>query len=68
MSTSGGVISPLTEADAVPGPLLAARLTTGAEAGHPEAYVRVDFFDDAATPLTGFDLGDVGRSQVMEEG
>jgi len=66
-STSGGVISPLTEADAVPGPLLDARLTTGTEAGHPEAYVRVDFFDDAATPLTGFDLGDVGLNLFIAQ-
>jgi hypothetical protein len=58
--TSGGVVSPLTEADAVPGPMLDARLTSGTEAGHPEAYVAIDFFDDAPTPPTGFDLGDVG--------
>jgi len=59
-ATSGGIVAPLTEADAVPGPLLDARLTSGSEAGHPEAYVQVDFFDDAATPPAGFDLGDVG--------
>ncbi len=58
--TSGGVVSPLTQADAVPGPMLDARLTTGTEAGHPQAYVVIDFFDDAPTPPTGFDLGDVG--------
>ena len=27
-----------------------------APAGHPDAYVQVDFFDDAAAPPTGFDL------------
>jgi hypothetical protein len=59
-ATSGGVISPLTEADAVPGPMPDARLTTGTENGHPEAYVRIDFFDDAVVPPTGFDLSDVG--------
>ncbi|HOM12826.1 MAG TPA: phage tail protein [Rubrivivax sp.] len=58
--TSGGVVSPLTEADAVPGPMLDARLTTGTEAGHPEAYVAIDFFDDAPVPPAGFDLSDVG--------
>ena len=59
-STSGGVVSPLTEPDAVPGPMLDARLTGGTEAGHPEAYVAIGFFDDAPVPPTGFDLGDVG--------
>ena len=58
--TSGGIVAPLTEADAVPGPIYDARLTTGAEASHPEAYVRLDFFDDAPSPPIGFDLGDVG--------
>jgi hypothetical protein len=58
--TSGGTIAPLTEADAVPGLMLDARLTTGADGGHPDAYVHLDFFNDAATPPTGFDLTDVG--------
>ena len=58
--TSGGIVAPLTAVDAVPGQMYDARLTTGAEAGHPEAYVQVDFFNDAPTPPTGFDLGDVG--------
>lgn len=58
--TSGGTIAPLTEADAVPGLMLDARLTTGADGGHPEAYVSLDFFDDAPTPPAGFDLTDVG--------
>jgi hypothetical protein len=58
--TSGGVVSPLTEADAVPGPMLDARLTSDTPAGHPEAYVEVDFFNAAAAPPAGFDLDDVG--------
>ena len=66
-STSGGVISPLTEADAVPGPLLDARLTTGSEAGHPEAYVQVDFFNDAATPPDDFGLGEVGLNLFIAQ-
>ena len=57
--TDSGV-APLTDPDAVPGPMLDARLTTGTEAGHPEAYVAIDFFDDAPTPPTGFDVGDAG--------
>lgn len=66
-NAAGDVISPLTEADAVPGPLLDARLTSGSEAGHPEAYVRVDFFDDASTPPAGFDLGDVGLNLFLPQ-
>ncbi|NHZ80801.1 hypothetical protein F2P44_16190 [Massilia sp. CCM 8695] len=58
--TSGGVVSPLTEPDAVPGPMLAARLTSGTKAGRPGDYVGVDFYDAAATPPHGFDLGDTG--------
>ena len=59
-ATSGGVVSPLTEVDAVPGPMLDARLTTGTAAGRPEAYVAVDFYDAGVTPPAGFDLRDVG--------
>src|SRR5574337_557240 len=58
--TSGGVISPLTEPDAVPGPMLDARLTSGTPDGHPEAYVQIDLFDASTAPPGGFDLGDVG--------
>ena len=65
--TSGGVISPLTEADAVPGPMLDARLTSGTPAGHPDAYVQVDFYDGSVTPPTGFDLGDVGLQLFMPQ-
>lgn len=65
--TSGGVVSPLTEADAVPGPMLDARITSGSEAGHPEAYVSIDFFDDATVPPGGFDLGDVGLNLFLPQ-
>ena len=65
--TSGGVVSPLTEPDAVPGPMLDARLTSGTPAGHPEAYARVDFYNAATTPPTGFDLGDVGLHLFMPQ-
>ncbi|MCY1204664.1 hypothetical protein D9M72_161960 [compost metagenome] len=54
-ATSGGVVAPLTEADAVPGPMLDARLAQQAD-----AYVQVDFYDPGSTPPSGFDLGDVG--------
>jgi len=58
--TSGGIVAPLTGADAVSGPILDARLTSDSPAGHPEAYVAVDFFNELASPPIGFDLGDVG--------
>jgi Phage tail protein (Tail_P2_I) len=65
--TSGGVVSPLTEADAVPGPMLDARLTSGTPAGHPDAYVQVDFYNGSVTPPAGFDLGDVGLQLFMPQ-
>jgi hypothetical protein len=64
-STSGGVVSPLTEPDAVPGPMLDARLTSGTAAGHPEAYAQIDFYDATTVPPIGFDLGDVGLQLFM---
>jgi hypothetical protein len=65
--TSGGVISPLTQADAVPGPMLDARINSGSEDGHPEAYIAVDFYDDAAQPPSGFNLGDVGLTLFLPQ-
>jgi Phage tail protein (Tail_P2_I) len=65
--TSGGVVSPLTEADAVPGPMLDARLTSGTPAGHPDAYVQVDFYNGSVTPPAGFDLSDVGLQLFMPQ-
>ncbi|KEF42628.1 MAG: hypothetical protein ER33_05025 [Cyanobium sp. CACIAM 14] len=65
--TSGGIVAPLTEADGVPGPMPAARLSSDAPAGHPEAYVALDFYDDLAAPPTGFDLGDVGLQLFLPQ-
>lgn len=62
-----GVADSLTQPDAVPGPMLDARITTGSQAGHPEAYVRIDFFDDAGTPITGLDLEDVGLNVFLPQ-
>ncbi|MCX7114196.1 MAG: phage tail protein [Proteobacteria bacterium] len=58
--TSGGIVSPLTEADAVPGPLLYARLNSGSPASRPDAYIAVKFYNDAVTPPADFSLGDAG--------
>jgi hypothetical protein len=65
--TPGGIVAPLTEADAVSGPMLDARLTSDSPGGHPEAYVAVDFFNELASPHTGFDLGDVGLHLFMPQ-
>ena len=63
----------LTRPDAVPGPILSARLESerlpgeASEAGRPEEYVAVDTFDDTVTPLAGFDLGDVGLTLFLPQ-
>ncbi len=57
----------LTQADAVPGPMLAPRLTTGSIDGHPEAYVQVDYYDATSDPLSGFDLADGGLQFFMPQ-
>jgi len=64
---ASGSLARLTEADAAPGPLLDARLTSGSEAGRPEAYIAIDFFDDAPTPPTGFDLADTGLNLFLPQ-
>jgi hypothetical protein len=61
------VVAALSAPDAVPGPIHPARLDSGTPAGHPEAYVAVDFYDAAATPPTGFDLGETGLHLTMPE-
>jgi hypothetical protein len=48
----------LTTLDETPGPMPRARLTTGAPAGNPEAYVDVETYDPAN--LATLDLSDVG--------
>ncbi|PTQ69180.1 phage tail protein [Pseudomonas sp. GV071] len=57
----------LTQADAVPGPILAPRLTSGSIEGHPEAYVQVDYYDAGSDPLSGFDLADGGLQLFMPQ-
>jgi hypothetical protein len=63
----GGVVAPLTQADAVPGPMLDARITTGAQSGQPEAYVHIDFFDDGTAPPTGLDVANVGLNLFLPQ-
>jgi hypothetical protein len=57
----------LTGPDAVPDPIRDARLTSGFPAGHPEAYVQLDFYDDAAVPPAGFTVGDVGLQLFLPQ-
>lgn len=60
-------VDALTEPDAVAGPILAARLTSGSAAGNPAAYVSIDAYDAGATPPTGLDLGDTGLQLYLPD-
>jgi hypothetical protein len=64
---SGGVISPLTEADEVPGPIPPARLQSGTPRDRARFYAGVDYFDAVATPPAGFDLGQAGLQFYMPQ-
>ena len=57
---SHSTLETLTDADAVPGPMLPARLTTATPAGNPAAYVTVDDFDATTSPPSGLDVSDAG--------
>lgn len=48
----------VTEADATPGPILRARLTSGSNAGAPTAYVALDTYDASGPAPSGVVLGD----------
>ncbi|MES2717460.1 MAG: phage tail protein [Pseudomonadota bacterium] len=65
--SAAGAGSSLTAADAVPGPMLDARLTSGTPAGHPEDYVQIDFFDATVSPPSGLDLGDAGLQLFLPQ-
>lgn len=62
-----GTVQALTTSDAVPGPMFAARLTSGSEAGNPGAYVTVDLFDASKSPPTGLDLSDAGLQLYLPD-
>jgi Phage tail protein (Tail_P2_I) len=59
-NTSRAGVSQLTRADAVPGQMLVARLTTSAHDSSPADYVAIDYFDDTAPAPGDFDLGEAG--------
>lgn len=48
----------VTEADATPGPILSARLTSGSSAGDPAAYIALDTYDASGPAPSGVVLGD----------
>lgn len=50
----------LTTVDRTPGPMPRARLTTGAPAGNPDAYVGVEPYDPAVPDLATLDVSPVG--------
>ena len=65
--TASGVDS-LTAADAVPGPIITARLNSHSEAGQPADYIGVDSFDDSVMPPLGLDVADTGIQIYFPQG
>lgn len=57
----------ISRIDETPGPITTERLTSGAAAGNPEAYVSVEVFDATKPDLTGLDLSDVGFQLHLPE-
>jgi len=57
----------ISRIDETPGPIRVERLTSGAPAGAPEAYVSVEVFDATQADLTGLDLSDVGFQLHLPE-
>jgi hypothetical protein len=66
-ATGAGNAQALTAADAVPGPIIDARLSSEKQAGNPAAYIAVDSFDATASPPTGFDLAEIGLQLYLPE-
>jgi hypothetical protein len=50
----------VTFVDEVPGPIPPARLTTGSEAGNPDAYIAVETYNPADPLLRDLDVSDTG--------
>jgi len=50
----------ISQIDETPGPIPTERLTSGAAAGAPEAYVSVETYDGASADLSELNLSDVG--------
>jgi hypothetical protein len=54
--------------DETPGPIPVERLTSGAPAGAPEAYVSVETYNEVSPNLSALDLSDVGFQLHLPEG
>ena len=65
---STATVHALTMPDAIPGPVQAARLTSGSEAGNPSAYVTVDLFDATAPAPAGIDVSETGLQLYLPGG
>jgi hypothetical protein len=59
LNSSAGAPS-ISEIDETPGPIPTERLTSGAAAGVPEAYVSVEVYDATGADFAQLDLADVG--------
>lgn len=57
----------ISQIDETPGPIPIQRLTSGAAAGAPAAYVSVDIYDPAAKDLNDLNLSDVGLQLHLPE-
>jgi hypothetical protein len=57
----------ISELDETPGPIPMERLTSGAAAGAPEAYVSVETYDASSPDLKELDLSDVGLQLHLPE-
>jgi hypothetical protein len=66
LNRSIGVPS-ISRIDETPGPIPVERLTSGAAAGVPEAYVSVETYDAMSPDLAGLELSDVGLQLHLPE-
>jgi hypothetical protein len=57
----------ISRIDETPGPIPTERLTSGAAAGAPEAYVSVETYDAVSPNLSALDLSDVGFQLHLPE-
>ncbi len=57
----------ISQIDETPGAIPTERLTSGAPAGAPEAYVSVETYDATSLDLNGLDLADVGLQLHLPE-
>jgi hypothetical protein len=66
LNRSAGAPS-ISQIDETPGPIPTERLTSGAAAGVPQAYVAVELYDATRPDLAGLELADVGLQLHLPE-